>query len=69
MVSDNVFTITFHLNILKACLAIFLSGCVLILLKLRVATRENQISVILKGMGSEDENYMSLFWGFFETDP
>jgi len=57
MVSDNFFTITFHHNILKACLSIFISEYVLMLLKV---TRENQISVVLKGMSSEAENYMSL---------
>lgn len=39
------------------------------LVKVAAATMEDLISVVLKGMSSEEENHMSIFWVFLETDP
>lgn len=69
MVLDNYFIIIFCNDILKVGLITLFSLCVLMLLKVAVATKQDHISVVLKEMSSKEENNMSIFWVFLETYP
>lgn len=69
MVLDNYFIIIFCHDILKVGLITLFSLCVLMLLKVAVATKQDHISVVLKEMSSKEENNMSIFWVFLETYP